>query len=218
MKIRLIVRATGPRTVARYGFLSLAIACLGFYGYMSIERVVYQTYESRIFDRTPVRAVERLAADDKGTSIVRVVRLSLSPQSLIGRLSIPRLHLSGMVHEGDDRRTLQLAIGHIPATVLPGQSGNVGLAGHRDTFFRGLKDVKIQDEIQFSTLRGDFKYQVESVIVVEPDNVGVLAVTSENVLTLVTCFPFTYIGNAPKRFVVRARQVSPLTAQAPTVE
>jgi len=114
-----------------------------------------------------------------------------------------------MVREGIDRSTLQLAIGHIPSTALPGQAGNVGLAGHRDTFFRGLKDLRTTDEIRFSTPRGEFKYAVESVLVVEPDNVGVLAPSSENVLTLVTCYPFSYVGTAPKRFVVRARQVSP---------
>ena len=114
-----------------------------------------------------------------------------------------------MVREGIDRDTLQLAVGHIPATALPGQAGNVGVAGHRDTFFRGLKDLRTGDEIQFSTLDGDFKYEVESLLIVEPDNVAVLAPSSENVLTLVTCYPFSYIGAAPKRFVVRARQVSP---------
>ena len=113
-----------------------------------------------------------------------------------------------MVREGIDRNTLQLAIGHIRGTALPGQAGNVGVAGHRDTFFRGLKDLRTKDEIQFSTLGGDFKYVVESLIIVEPDNVGVLAPSSANVLTLVTCYPFSYIGTAPKRFVVRARQVS----------
>jgi sortase A len=118
-----------------------------------------------------------------------------------------------MVREGIDENTLQLAIGHIPATVLPGQPGNVGVAGHRDSFFRGLKDLRNKDEIRFSTLSGDFTYVVESLIIVEPDNVGVLASSSENVLTLVTCYPFSYIGTAPKRFVVRARQVSPQADQ-----
>jgi sortase A len=92
------------------------------------------------------------------------------------------------------------------------------VAGHRDTFFRGLKDVKTKDEIDFSTLRGDFKYEVESLIVVEPSNVGVLAPSAENVLTLVTCYPFSYIGEAPKRFIVRARQVSPQTEPISNVE
>ena len=84
--------------------------------------------------------------------------------------------------------------------------------------FAALKDLRIKDEIQFSTLNGDFRYVVESLLVVEPDNVGVLAPSSENVLTLVTCYPFFYIGAAPKRFVVRARQVSPQTVARSTVE
>ena len=123
-----------------------------------------------------------------------------------------------MVREGIDRDSLQLAIGHIPATALPGQAGNVGVAGHRDTFFRGLKDLRTKDEIQFSTLSGDFKYVVESLIIVEPDDVGVLAPSSEKVLTLVTCYPFSYFGSAPKRFIVRAMQVSAQTAPTSTVE
>ena len=92
------------------------------------------------------------------------------------------------------------------------------MAGHRDTFFRGLKDLRTKDEIQFSTLSGDFKYVVESLVVVEPDNVSVLARSSDNVLTLVTCYPFSYIGFAPKRFIVRARQVSPHATPSSTVE
>jgi len=103
--------------------------------------------------------------------------------------------------------TLRRAVGHIPGTALPGEPGNVGLTGHRDTFFRPLKDLRIKDEIQFSTLEGDFKYEVESLRVVEPDNVGVLAPSGENVLTMVTCYPFYYVGPAPKRWIVRARQV-----------
>jgi sortase A len=83
----------------------------------------------------------------------------------------------------------------------------VGLAGHRDTFFRSLKDVKIKDEIQLSTLEGNFNYKVESLRVVDPDNVGVLAASGGNVLTLVTCYPFYFVGPAPQRWIVRARQV-----------
>jgi sortase A len=223
----MIIPATAPRTVVRYFLLALAIACLGLYSYAYLERALYQTYESREFDRTPDRGAAAFVASDKITPIGRVGRSSWksvsssrlpSPAALIGRLSVPRLHLSAMVREGIDRNTLQLAIGHIPATALPGEAGNVGVAGHRDTFFRGLKELRTRDEIQFSTLSGDFKYLVESLVIVEPDNVGVLAPSSENVLTLVTCYPFSYIGTAPKRFVVRARQVSPQTAPPATVE
>jgi len=137
---------------------------------------------------------------------------------VIGRLDIPRLKLSVMVREGADEGTLRRAVGHIPGTALPGEAGNVGVAGHRDTFFRPLKDVRIKDQIQFSTLKGNFRYKVESLRVVEPDNIGVLAPSGENVLTMVTCYPFYYVGPAPKRWIVRARQVSQQTVPPSTVE
>jgi sortase A len=228
VRLRVTIPATAHRTVLRYFFLAVAIACLGLYSYTYIERVLYQTYESREFDRTADRgSVAIIPSNDKITpngGVRRPSRTSsslsrpVSAAALIGRLSVPRLHLSAMVREGIDGNTLQLAIGHIPGTALPGQAGNVGVAGHRDTFFRGLKDLRAMDEVQFSTSSGDYKYVVESFIVVEPDNVGVLATSSENVLTLVTCYPFSYFGTAPKRFVVRARQVSPLTVPPLTVE
>ncbi len=213
------LRSNITLTAVRYLFLAFAVACLGLYGYAYFERVLYQSYESREFDRRPDRSAPAVGASDgRITPAGRTERSSRqsvpssrlpSSAALVGRLSVPRLRLSAMVREGIDRNTLDLAIGHIPATALPGQAGNVAVAGHRDTFFRGLKDLRTKDEIQFSTLSGDFKYIVESLLIVEPDNIGVLASSSENVLTLVTCYPFSYIGTAPKRFVVRARQVSP---------
>ena len=137
---------------------------------------------------------------------------------LIGRVKIPRLLISFVVVEGFDRDSLRRAVGHISGTALPGEAGNVGLAAHRDTFFRPLKDLRIKDEIQFSTLKGNFDYRVESLRVVEPTNVGVLASSGENVLTLVTCYPFYYVGPAPKRWIVRARQVSAQAASPSTME
>jgi sortase A len=128
---------------------------------------------------------------------------------MIGRIEIPRLLFSVVVVEGIDHTSLRRAAGHIPGTALPGQPGNVGLAGHRDTFFRPLKDLRIKDEIRFSTLHGNFKYEVVSLKIVEPDSVGVLAQSNENVLTMVTCYPFYFVGPAPQRWIVRARQVSP---------
>ena len=113
-----------------------------------------------------------------------------------------------VVVEGVDKTSLRRAVGHIPGTPLPGETGNVGLAGHRDTFFRPLKDLRIKDEIRLSTLKGVFQYEVVSLRIVEPENVGVLASADENVLTLVTCYPFSFVGPAPKRWIVRARQVS----------
>jgi sortase A len=228
MKLRILIPGTVHLDALRYLFLALAIACLGLYGYVYLDRVLYQAYESREFDRIgdPSPVASR-ASDDNSAPVMttarsrrepaRPSRLAASP-ALIGRLSVPRLRLTAMVREGIDGKTLRLAVGHIPATPLPGQVGNVGVAGHRDTFFRGLRDLRTKDEIRFSTFHGDFEYEVESLSVVEPDNVGVLASSSAYVLTLVTCYPFSYVGRAPKRFVVRARQVSPQTAPPLDVE
>ena len=137
---------------------------------------------------------------------------------LIGRMEIRRLQLSVIVVEGIGRSALRRAVGHIPGTALPGQRGNVGLAGHRDTLFRPLKDLHVHDEIDFSTLHGNFKYEVESLRVVDADDVGVLAPSEDSVLTMVTCYPFYYVGPAPKRWIVRARQVSALTFVRSPVE
>lgn len=208
-------------------FLVLATVCLGFYGYAYLERILYQTYEGWSFDRAATRTASPAGRYHEATVVGDIVSapqrsMPLSeaafPTSVIGRLSVPRLHLSAMVREGIDAHTLQLAVGHIPSTALPGQAGNVGVAGHRDTFFRGLKDLKTTDEIQFSTATGNFSYEVESLMVVEPDDIAVLAASGSNVLTMVTCYPFSYLGNAPKRFIVRARQVSPPTVSLSTLE
>jgi sortase A len=130
----------------------------------------------------------------------------LQQGAIVGRVTIPKLHLSVMVREGSDDETLKVAAGHIRSTPLPGQPGNVGIAGHRDTFFRHLGELKIGDSIGFSTVDGDFTYEVASLKIVGPRDVGVLAPSADNVLTVVTCYPFYFIGNAPKRFIVRAQQ------------
>jgi sortase A len=113
-----------------------------------------------------------------------------------------------MVKEGIDDRTLGLAVGHIPSTAMPGETGNVGLAAHRDNLFRNLKGVERDDEITLTTLDNTYVYRVASFTVVNPEDVSVLApLAGERTLTLVTCYPFYFVGHAPKRFVVRARQV-----------
>jgi sortase A len=128
------------------------------------------------------------------------------PDALLGRLRIPRLHLAAMVREGADSGTLRRAVGHIPGTALPGQAGNVALAGHRDTFFRALRGIKKDDTIDFETTDGTYRYVVESTTIVGPRDIGVLKAASGKTLTLVTCYPFYYVGSAPKRFIVRAAQ------------
>ena len=112
-----------------------------------------------------------------------------------------------MIMEGTDRRTLRRAVGHIPGTPLPGQPGNVVITGHRDTFFRGLRNIHQDDEITLTTLKGTFRYHVDFTEVVGPQHRGVLDHSDDAILTLVTCYPFYYVGPAPKRFIVRAHRL-----------
>jgi sortase A len=125
-------------------------------------------------------------------------------RSVIGRLEIPRLNLAVMVREGADEGTLSRAVGHIPGTALPGNVGNVGLAGHRDTFFRALRNIRDDDTIELQTTAGTYRYIVKSTRIVTPRDVSVLEASGGATLTLVTCYPFYYVGSAPQRFIVRA--------------
>jgi sortase A len=134
----------------------------------------------------------------------RSTRQRVETTGTIGRIEIPRLKLSAVTREGADARTLRRAVGHVPSTALPGEPGNAAFAGHRDTFFRKLRDVRKGDEIVFTTPEGRHRYVVSDVRVVQPSDVSVLEPTPSPVLTLVTCYPFNYIGSAPERFIVRA--------------
>jgi sortase A len=119
-------------------------------------------------------------------------------------IRIPKIHLEAPVLPGADDGTLDRAVGNIEGTSKPGTDGNSGLAGHRDGFFRGLKDIVAGDLIELDTLQGKDSYRVERTWVVDPDDVSVLDPTSTRALTLVTCYPFYYVGSAPRRFIVRA--------------
>ncbi len=187
-------------TLIRGLLLIVGVSCLALYSYAFLERIGSQAYAAWTFDH-----------NSKHPSPLPLKATHAGPlpgHSIVGRIWIPKLHLSAMVREGDDAKTLRQSVGHIPATVLPGQPGNVGVAAHRDTFFRRLGDLQTGDSIAFSTMDGEFTYEVESLRVVAPEDVEVLASSQENVLTMVTCYPFFYIGNAPKRFIVRAKQTS----------
>jgi sortase A len=126
---------------------------------------------------------------------------------VIGKMKIPRLGLSVAVLQGTTSKTLLLGVGHIAGTALPGQPGNVGIAGHRDTFFRALKDIRQDDEINLQTVTGVSRYRVDWIQITAPSDGGILSSTSESALTLVTCYPFHYIGAAPERYVVHARRL-----------
>ena len=137
---------------------------------------------------------------------------------VIGEIQVPRLGLDAIVVQGDSSANLRRAVGHLTKSALPGERGNVTLAGHRDTFFRPLRDIRVGDEIQFKTPEQSFEYIVESIEVVAPTYIQVLEATTGHDLTLITCFPFHYVGPAPKRFIVRAREVNRTLLEQPAVE
>ena len=133
--------------------------------------------------------------------------LALDVPPPLARLSIPSVGLTAMVLEGTDETALVRGVGHIGGTARPGEAGNVGLAGHRDSFFRRLSKVTENQEIVLSTPDGgDVRYVVRAIDIVSPERLDVLAPTPRPTLTLVTCYPFYFIGPAPMRFVVRAER------------
>jgi sortase A len=168
---------------------------LSWYEYLQVDTVRTQETAGRVID-TRVHSARSLPP-----------AVILAPRSgePVGRIEIPRLHLSVLILEGTSAGILRTAAGHIRGTALPGTPGNCSVAAHRDTLFRPLKDVKPQDEIVVTTTFGSYKYIVDSTEIVDPNDVDVLRQTPDPELTLVTCYPFYYLGPAPKRFVVRAR-------------
>jgi sortase A len=182
--------------------LVIGIMSLGYYAYVSAETALYQAYETRELDAILASAPPPAAAPVSARPAT--TRARPAKGASLGRIDIPRLGVSAVVRSGSDSRTLRLAVGHIPGTALPGAAGNVGLAAHRDTFFRRLAEIRPGDEVRVVTPEGTFVYGVEGTKVVDPGDVWVLDPTDQPVLTLVTCYPFRYVGSAPQRFIVRA--------------
>jgi sortase A len=175
------------------------VALLAWYGWTVHERSAAQR-----------RAKEWLI---KTTAVHR----SASPPpvrrgDVIGELQIPRLQVSVMVFEGDDAGILSQGAGHIPGTALQPGSGNIGIAAHRDTYFRPLRAVHANDVITLKTPAGTSRYAVTETKIVRPSDIGVLARAPGRDLTLVTCYPFYFVGNAPERFIVHALKMEELSA------
>jgi sortase A len=213
------------RVLVAFGVLSL-----GYCAFALVEAEVYDAWQTRRLERMradeqPVgarmagavgRAVASLGgaagADTAGTTapsagpwLATATREEAAGNGFVGRMEIARLGLSAVISEGVHARAIRRAVGHVPGTAFPGEVGNVGIAGHRDRHFRPLRDVEVGDRIDVTTPDGDFVYLVDDIQIVAPDATEVLAATDEPVLTLVTCYPFWYLGHAPERFIVRAR-------------
>ena len=200
----------------RHFFLIVGILALGYVAYVLLDTQLFQAYENWRFEKAIKEAKQSKSSEPAALPpavadpvSVRLERLrAAGPEgSPLGRIEIRTLGVEVMILEGVKPRTLQRAVGHIPGTALPGQPGNVALAGHRDTFFRALRDIPQDAEITLTTLHGTYRYRVDSTTVVEPQAVEVLADSPDATLTLVTCYPFDFIGHAPKRFIVRARKI-----------
>lgn len=175
--------------------MALAAVLLGYSGYVWLNTWTFQARS--------VRELEKLSAMHRAQPATM-----LAEGALLGQIRIPRVGVEAVILEGTSDTTLQRAVGHIPGTALPGQGGNVALAGHRDTFFRPLRRIVIGDEALVTTPTRSSVYRIEETRILDPGDVEVLRPTGGDTLTLITCYPFYFVGSAPKRFLVRAVRVT----------
>jgi sortase A len=211
LRIRLVLPSQTHGVVcwARRLFFIIGILALGYVGFTLLDARLYQASAERSLEsQIQVEKEQSVGAPSKlcPGGCLPAVRPLVKKGDVLGLMNIPRLGLSVAVLQGTTSRALRLGAGHLEGTPLPGEAGNSAIAGHRDTFFRDLKDIRPMDEIQIQTPTALFRYQVDWVKVVDPDDLSVLAPSTESALTLVTCYPFYLVGPAPRRFVVHAHQ------------
>lgn len=197
--MRIIVAAGSRIWISRAQFAAFAVAILllGYSGFVLADTWAFQR-------RQDIR-LEQLSRDTVATPAI--TPSVATDDGLIGRIEISRLGISAIVMEGDSEITLEHAAGHIAGTALPGQPGNVGIAGHRDSFFRPLRNIHEGDIIMLTTPGRKFRYRVVTTSIVHPEDVSVLDSDRHEILTLVTCYPFYFVGAAPSRFIVRAERI-----------
>jgi sortase A len=162
------------------------------------------------------RVGQTVAASEMKTAppVDRAVEVTPRPGEAIAKLKIPRLSTELYVVEGDNTPELRRGPGHITGTAMPGGNGNCVIAGHRDTHFRVLKDIRQGDDVVLETRTGQFLYRITSTHIVSPNNTDPLRRTAAPELSLVTCYPFYYVGDAPKRFIVQAALAGAVDAAA----
>ncbi|HEY1526601.1 MAG TPA: class D sortase [Candidatus Angelobacter sp.] len=186
----------------QYIFLTLGLLALGYCAKSLTQAWLYQRWALQRMEKQVSYRAATAGQQNKTSSG------GLGEMSPIGRLEISRVHISAVVAEGTSQRVLSRAIGHAVGTALPGQTGNVTLAAHRDTFFRHLGDVRSGDIIELKEPGHEYRYQVRFTAVVGPKDTWVLEPTGKETLTLLTCYPFHFVGPAPDRFVIRARRIA----------
>jgi sortase A len=204
--------------IQRFCFL-IGIFFVGYYAYVQIDTRMFQSNQDRQFEQSLKDTRAQRSQIARSTEPIAIPAPDITKQGStsfpvaasgkpLGKIDIQRIGLAAMILEGVDAKTLRRAVGHVPETALPGQIGNIAIAGHRDTFFRGLQRVEKNDDITLTTPDGSYRYLVDFSEVVRPDDIAVLNPSDDAILTLVTCYPFYYIGPAPGRFIVRAHRVN----------
>lgn len=193
--------------------MAFGLACLIVYGVFTFRTWQYQ--------RAAKSQVEEMTSIDRPPAVSErppdVAAKPPEPGTIIGRVDIPRIKLSAAVAEGDDEKTLGKAVGHLPDTPLPwDRRGNVAFAAHRDGLFRPLEKIRLDDDIRVVTARGEYHYRVKKTHIVNPDDVWVVAPTDTPTITLITCYPFSFVGNAPRRFIVQAELVGDVAGKVLT--
>jgi sortase A len=190
-----------PNLIHRF-FLVIGVVVLAYVCTALVHAELYQTYQSWRFEHK----VGKTQATQE--AVVTAEPIDLQEGDLVGRLVISRIGVSVMVLQGVEEATLHLGAGHVPGTPLPGGDGNSAIAAHRDTFFRKLKAVRTGDRVRFSSVGGDFEYRIQSTEIVAPDDTRVIESHGSKELTLISCYPFYFVGAAPHRFIVHAIPVS----------
>ncbi|MCU0302445.1 MAG: class D sortase [Thermoanaerobaculales bacterium] len=213
-----------PLRVLQWSLIAIGLALVGFWsgahlhGWLGGRAAIESFAEARASALLPV---EPAAETPSGLPVDLPVDTTLWAEDRIAEyeaslshefeaplavLRIPKIGLEVAVLAGTDELALNRGVGHIAGTPPPGAGGNCGIAGHRDGYFRGLKDIAIGDAIELETLDGAATYEITEILIVKPSDVWVLNPTAAPSLTLVTCYPFYFVGSAPQRFIVRAER------------
>jgi sortase A len=185
-------------------YLERALLALGVALGLWCAVTLVEARRTRSLPIEPLRVTMTLPGEEGVPPAKAPAKAAPAAGTVIGRIDVPALQLSAPVLEGSDDRTLDRGAGHIEDTPFPGELGNIGIAGHRDTVFRPLKRAKVGDEMLLTTADRVYRYRITRTLIVDPEDVYVLDPTANPTLTLVTCYPFEYVGHAPRRFIVQA--------------
>jgi sortase A len=199
------INEEGMFTTRGQRFMRWTRSILLITGILALSYVALILLNARIYQRNAVLTLyKQIDAEEQHSEWPP--GKAMKEGDVLGRIMIPRIGLSVAILQGTTSQTLRLGVGHIEGTALPGEPGNIAIAGHRDTYFRALKDIHSGDEIQLQTASGVTRYEVDWIQITAPGDGGILPSVTNSSLTLVTCYPFYYVGAAPERFVVHAHR------------